>query len=137
LHFLVFFNFSLSLQIEYVVAIYFSNLEFEWEVLFANQLFYCDVYCIICWMHVYANFYLLESSWTRGKKKSWCFVKRRIKKTTLEHPFFFPFPSFLPMHFFFRQQFEQEQFWHSSYFWKANNNKHVKVNDVATRILSY
>jgi hypothetical protein len=42
------------------------------------------------------------------KKKSWCFVKRRIKKTTLEHPFFFPLPSFLPMHFFFQQQFEQE-----------------------------
>ncbi len=43
---------------------------------------------------------------------TWCFVERKIKKTTLEHPFFLYAILFL-------------------------NNKHVKVNDVANQILSY
>jgi hypothetical protein len=51
-------------------------------------------------MGVYVTFYLLESQGTRKKKRSWCFVKKRIKKTTLEHPFSFPLPPFF-MPFFF------------------------------------
>jgi hypothetical protein len=44
-------------------------------------------------MGVYVTFYLLESQGSRKKKRSWCFVKKRIKERTLEHllPFFVPF----------------------------------------------
>jgi hypothetical protein len=52
-------------------------------------------------MGVYVTFYLLESQGTSKKKRSWCFVKKRIKKTTLEHPFSFPLlPLFMPFFFF-------------------------------------
>jgi hypothetical protein len=53
---------------------------------------------------MFVVFYMLKNLGKR-KKKKWCFVERRIKETTLEHPFFFPLPPFLsfltlPMRFF-------------------------------------
>jgi hypothetical protein len=63
-------------------------------------------------MGVYVISYVLESQGTRKTNRTWCFVERKIKKTTLEHPFFL-------------------------YAILVLNNKHVKANDLANRILSY
>jgi hypothetical protein len=51
-------------------------------------------------MGVYVTFFSARKSRNKEKKRSWCFIKKRIKKTTLEHPFSFPLPPFF-MPFFF------------------------------------
>jgi hypothetical protein len=58
------------------------------------------LYFIFCWADV-CSFLHVKKFRNKEKKKKWCFVKRRIKKTILEHPFFFPLPPSLPMTFFF------------------------------------
>lgn len=62
-------------------------------------LLWCLLHSLL--MGVYVISYVLESQGTRKTNRTWCFVERKIKKTTLEHPFFFPlllFLSFLSLH---------------------------------------
>ncbi len=66
---------------------------------------FCVIGCL-------CNFLCVGKSRNKEKNRTWCFVERKIKKTTLEHPFFLYAILFL-------------------------NNKHVKLNDVANQILSY
>ncbi len=101
--------------------------------------------CVLLWCLLHSllhghlcNFLHNKKVKNEGKKRSWCFIEEKIKKTTLKHPPIFPFSSFFPHAFIFlNSNFKNEQFKHSNYSWKSSNNKHVKVNDVASNIFSY
>ncbi len=95
LHFLVFFLFHflckmiMLLQFFSILRIWVRDFVHKLNVLFWTiALFVGGCLC---------NFLCVEKSRNKEKKWSQCFVEKRIKKTTFEHPFSFPLPPlFMP-----------------------------------------
>ncbi len=71
------------------------------------RVFICKL-SVLLWCLVHSllhghscNFLHVKKFKNKGKKRRWCFIEKKIKKTTLKHPPFFLFPFSFLMPFFF------------------------------------
>ncbi len=117
------------LQIFSILTIWVRDFVCKLNVLFwTNALFVGGCLC---------NFLCLGKSRNKENKWSRCFVEKRIKKTTFEHPFSFPLPPLFIPFFSSTTISSTSNFKTQVILEKLSNDKHVKVSVVASRKFSY